>query len=83
MCVCVCVYDVLWCMVFVLYAWHTPLTRGRRLMDATLLVGACGVGVPVCSDGEIICESTVSNVEERCNGEDDDCDGITDDQPLR
>ena len=43
--------------------------------------GACSQGVPRCEDGEITCESPLSGSPERCDGEDNDCDGQIDEDP--
>lgn len=40
--------------------------------------GACGVGIQACSGGGLVCEATVSPQVETCDGEDNDCDGDTD-----
>ncbi|MBV1857820.1 MAG: hypothetical protein KUG77_05355 [Nannocystaceae bacterium] len=40
--------------------------------------GACGVGVQACSGGGLVCEATVTPQVETCDGEDNDCDGATD-----
>jgi hypothetical protein len=39
---------------------------------------ACGVGVTVCVNGTLQCNSTQSPNDETCDGNDDDCDGIID-----
>ncbi len=44
--------------------------------------GSCGIGVPVCDNGQVICEPLTTAQEELCNGLDDDCDGQTDEQVV-
>ncbi|MDI7269348.1 MAG: MopE-related protein, partial [Myxococcota bacterium] len=41
--------------------------------------GLCEPGVTRCVDGALECEGAVGPVPEICNGLDDDCDGVTDD----
>lgn len=42
-------------------------------------IGACALGVYGCSDGEVVCVPNAPAAE-ACNGIDDDCNGVTDDQ---
>ena len=41
-------------------------------------VGVCQQGVTVCVGGHIVCNSATGATPEVCNGKDDDCDGIVD-----
>ncbi|MBK9517921.1 MAG: hypothetical protein IPO09_11295 [Anaeromyxobacter sp.] len=46
---------------------------------ATGLLGACGQGVLGCSaSGQPVCSPTTTGDDEACNGVDDDCDGLVD-----
>jgi hypothetical protein len=45
----------------------------------TVQNGLCHPGVKKCEDGKIVCENQVMPQPEICNGQDDSCDGITDD----
>jgi hypothetical protein len=40
--------------------------------------GVCGNGVTACSNGSIVCNQTQQASAEICNGLDDDCDGLID-----
>jgi hypothetical protein len=40
--------------------------------------GVCGTGTEDCRDGELVCVQTVQSGVEACDGQDDDCDGRTD-----
>ncbi|MGH1342701.1 MAG: hypothetical protein ACRBN8_14165 [Nannocystales bacterium] len=40
--------------------------------------GLCGAGVQACSGGGLVCEAVVTPEVETCDGEDNDCDGATD-----
>lgn len=42
------------------------------------LLGPCRNGVTVCGPGGLDCQQTVFATAERCNGSDDDCDGVPD-----
>ncbi|MCA9542093.1 MAG: hypothetical protein KC620_24520, partial [Myxococcales bacterium] len=44
--------------------------------------GACARGRTTCRDAAPACDPLVEPAEERCNGEDDDCDGIADEDDL-
>ena len=62
------------------FAWTNPLT-----LAAVPVGGVCGLGP--CGGGNVACESQLTAIcttetkkkSDACNGEDDDCDGITDD----
>ena len=41
------------------------------------LIGSCS-GVPICQNGKEICTNADTPKAELCNGEDDDCDGVID-----
>jgi alpha-tubulin suppressor-like RCC1 family protein len=46
-------------------------------------VGACEVTVGLCADGEIIsCEPLPPTMADVCDGIDNDCDGVVDDEPT-
>ena len=42
--------------------------------------GSCGVGLTICNaaGSDVVCSTDVGVQPERCNGVDDDCDGLTD-----
>ncbi|MHC4838845.1 MAG: MYXO-CTERM sorting domain-containing protein, partial [Planctomycetota bacterium] len=44
----------------------------------TGLPGACSAGAETCVDGAAVCEPALPPGGELCNGQDDDCDGSTD-----
>jgi hypothetical protein len=44
--------------------------------------GQCAAGILVCDTGSLICTSTQMPNAELCNGLDDDCDGVVDDQTV-
>jgi hypothetical protein len=44
----------------------------------TLMLGTCSEGRLICDDGSAICAAIVTPAIEQCNGDDDDCDGMTD-----
>ena len=51
--------------------------------QATAGIGRCRTGFRVCHDGALgACEDSRTPIEEICNGEDDDCDGTTDEGVL-
>ncbi|MFO8072772.1 MAG: MopE-related protein [Polyangia bacterium] len=41
-------------------------------------VGHCSPGATECQDGVVVCEGGQGPIDETCNNEDDDCDGVTD-----
>ena len=41
--------------------------------------GGCTKGVATCAGGEIVCQGGQQGTAEVCNGEDDDCSGVVDD----
>lgn len=43
------------------------------------LLGACGVGQIACANGVKTCEPSVQPSPEKCDGADNDCDGVADD----
>ncbi|MFN3202932.1 MAG: hypothetical protein ACE366_31355 [Bradymonadia bacterium] len=47
-------------------------------MCATGQPGLCAMGILTCEDGELVCGPDDAPTEETCNGLDDDCDGIID-----
>jgi hypothetical protein len=44
--------------------------------------GECESGELVCKDGMLTCEGGVGPEPEQCNGKDDDCDGMIDEDPT-
>ncbi len=44
--------------------------------------GACTSGTLTCAAGSLTCAGSVGPTLELCNGVDDDCDGLTDDDPV-
>ncbi len=46
-----------------------------------LLPGRCAAGTTTCIDG-VVSACSIAPVEETCNGDDDDCDGATDETAL-
>ncbi len=42
------------------------------------LLGNCGIGRTACAAGEVVCGENPDPLPEVCNGQDDDCDGATD-----
>jgi MYXO-CTERM domain-containing protein len=42
--------------------------------------GACGAGTMVCSFGQMVCRGNGRGHPETCNGQDDDCDGLVDEE---
>jgi hypothetical protein len=45
-------------------------------------VGLCEFGKTACVDGRIVCNGYVGPADETCNGEDDDCDGVVDNEAV-
>jgi hypothetical protein len=45
---------------------------------STGLLGICEAGLTECSGGELVCNQLAPPAPETCNGDDDDCDGSTD-----
>ncbi|WP_169791732.1 MopE-related protein [Sandaracinus amylolyticus] len=44
--------------------------------------GECVRGAIACTDGRLVCAGSVGATLETCNNRDDDCDGMTDDDPV-
>ncbi|MFT5358584.1 MAG: hypothetical protein ACI9KE_005823 [Polyangiales bacterium] len=45
-------------------------------------MGVCTVGMTVCTEGELVCNGVQAG-EETCNGLDDNCDGVIDEDTLQ
>lgn len=45
-------------------------------------VGECSAGTWTCASGTIVCAGSVGPSLEVCNGRDDNCDGLTDNDPV-
>ncbi len=54
----------------------------QQLRCGTGVAGRCALGVLACDDGEVVCPPDQTAVEETCNLEDDDCDGVVDEGVL-
>ncbi|WP_257454813.1 MopE-related protein [Archangium lipolyticum] len=51
--------------------------------EGTLGKGACEAGKPACgANGQVICTGEVKPTSELCNGKDDDCDGVPDEEEF-
>ncbi len=61
---------------------------GRGLGEPCVASGTCGPGAVECApDGNVVCSSGPGGSEDRsapevCNGQDDDCDGLTDEDVV-
>jgi hypothetical protein len=44
-------------------------------------IGLCAAGTKVCTAGMLVCNSTYVPTLDVCDGQDNDCDGLTDEQP--
>jgi hypothetical protein len=53
-----------------------PTDAGRRCDSG--LPGVCSQGVTFCDNGELVCEPNTPASSEFCDGQDNDCDGQTD-----
>ena len=53
---------------------------GGGMACDTGLLGVCGGGLSRCDAGRIVCDGQAQPGAERCNGQDDDCDGRLDEQ---
>ncbi|MFZ4735781.1 MAG: MopE-related protein [Bradymonadia bacterium] len=52
---------------------------GAGLACPTGLMGDCAFGLTACVDGRVVCGAAVGDQDaEACNGRDDDCDGVVD-----
>jgi Notch-like protein len=50
--------------------------------DICVQPGTCGSGITLCKSGALVCQPTGQTAAEVCNGVDDDCDGVIDDNPT-
>lgn len=51
-----------------------------KAMEALGDKGACAPGMTACVEGKIVCEDYIGPAKEVCNGVDDNCDGIADNE---
>ncbi len=49
--------------------------------EACEVEDGCGAGVTACLEGALVCDAPGADGE-ACNGEDDDCDGVVDEEPV-
>lgn len=49
-------------------------------IDDPLVMGECAIGIEVCRNGAVVCQSRNGPQSDSCNGKDDDCDGKVDEQ---
>ncbi len=56
---------------------------GGGMVCSTGRPGICGPGTTACTGGAIACNQTTPQGTESCNGMDDDCDGMTDENLTR
>jgi hypothetical protein len=51
---------------------------GGGMVCTTGMSGACSAGATACVGGNVVCRANASSTMETCNGQDDDCDGMVD-----